>query len=98
MQAFTDELLRGNEGAQEGKRVIVNIASILGKRGPPDLKHYAASKGGVTEYSKSRGAEMGRYAMMLHSPLINSLNKHQVHSLDAIVLSWEIFFFLLECS
>ncbi|XP_063878161.1 LOW QUALITY PROTEIN: (3R)-3-hydroxyacyl-CoA dehydrogenase-like [Scylla paramamosain] len=63
-QAFTEELLRGNEGAQEGKGVIVNIASIVGKIGHPDFRYYAASKGGVITYSKSCAAEMGQVSIL----------------------------------
>ncbi|KAK8394699.1 hypothetical protein O3P69_005881 [Scylla paramamosain] len=68
-QAFTEELLRGNEGAQEGKGVIVNIASIVGKMGHPELKNYAASKGGVIAYSKSCAAEMARKGIRVNCVL-----------------------------
>ncbi|XP_063879126.1 uncharacterized short-chain type dehydrogenase/reductase y4vI-like isoform X2 [Scylla paramamosain] len=68
-QAFTEELLRGNEGAQEEKGVIVNIASIIGKIGHPKNKHYAASKGGVIAYSKSCAAEMARKGIRVNCVL-----------------------------
>ncbi|KAK8394698.1 hypothetical protein O3P69_005880 [Scylla paramamosain] len=68
-QAFTEELLRGNEGAQEGKGVIVNIASIVGKIGHPDFRYYAASKGGVITYSKSCAAEMARKGIRVNCVL-----------------------------
>ncbi|XP_045119813.1 (3R)-3-hydroxyacyl-CoA dehydrogenase-like [Portunus trituberculatus] len=65
-EAFTEELLKGNEGAQEDKGVIVNIASILGKLGHPDFRHYAASKGGVITYSKSCAAHMIRKGIRIN--------------------------------
>ena len=59
-QTFIKKLFEGDKGAEEERGAIVNIASILGKTGNPDLSVYAASKGGVIALSKSCAAEMAR--------------------------------------
>lgn len=59
-QAVTKALLEEEkeEGAQEGRGSIVNIAGISGKMGFSGASHCAASKGGVIALSKSCAAEM----------------------------------------
>ena len=59
-QTFIKKLLEGDKGTEEERGAIVNISSINGKTGNPDLSVYSASKGGVIALSKSCAAEMAR--------------------------------------
>ena len=59
-QTFIKALLEGNQGKEEGRGAIVNISSINGKTGHPNMSVYAATKGGVVALSKSCAAEMAR--------------------------------------
>jgi NAD(P)-dependent dehydrogenase (short-subunit alcohol dehydrogenase family) len=46
-------------GAEHGKALIANVASVTGKTGQPGLSVYAASKAAVTAFTRSTQREVG---------------------------------------
>jgi NAD(P)-dependent dehydrogenase (short-subunit alcohol dehydrogenase family) len=47
-------------GAEHGKALIVNVASISGKAGPGEIAVYAATKAAAISLARSTGREVGR--------------------------------------
>ncbi len=66
---------------------IVNIASLAGKEGNPNMVAYSASKAGVIALSKSVGKETAQYDIcvnaisptVIRTPILDQLTEEQVH-------------------
>lgn len=66
---------------------IVNIASLAGKEGNPNMVAYSASKAGVIAMSKSIGKETAEYDIcvnaisptVIRTPILDQLTDEQVH-------------------
>ncbi len=46
---------------------IINITSTAGQRGEPEYSHYAASKGGLTAFTKSVAVELGPFNITVNN-------------------------------
>lgn len=68
-QAVTRALLKGVHEGKEGRGAIVNIGSLAGKMGAPDMTTYSASKGGVATLTKSLAAEFARMGIRVNCVL-----------------------------
>ncbi len=79
-RAVTAHMIAGNYGR------IVNIASLAGKEGNPNMTAYSASKSGVIALSKSLGKETAGYNIcvnaisptVIRTPILDQLTPEQV--------------------
>ena len=80
-RAVLPSMIRNNYGR------IVNIASLAGKEGNPNMVAYSASKAGVIALSKSVGKETAQYDIcvnaisptVIRTPILEQLTEDQVH-------------------